>query len=135
MDSKSALRQTRQGESMMVVRNSNEIPTRKVQLPDIDDIPEGKAKRVEIEGLRIAVTRINGEIYAVGDMCTHANYALSDGPVDTEELTIECWKHGAQFCLKTGEAISLPATRPITTYQLETIQTSVFIHLPEKGSV
>ena len=119
---------------MMAVRNSNETPTRKVQLLDIEEIPEGKAKRVEIEGSRIAVTRINGEIYAVGDMCTHANYALSEGPIDTEELTIECWKHGAQFCLKTGEAISLPATRPIMTYQLETIQTSVFIHLPEKGS-
>tara|TARA_Y100000817_G_C16730812_1_gene487907 strand:- start:133 stop:495 length:363 start_codon:yes stop_codon:yes gene_type:complete len=119
---------------MMVVRNSNETSTRKVQLLDIDDIPEGKAKRVEIEGLRIAVTRINEDIYAVGDMCTHANYALSDGPIDTEELTIECWKHGAQFCLKTGEAISLPATRPITAYQLETTQTSLFIHLPEKGS-
>tara|TARA_B100000427_G_C15145319_1_gene436288 strand:+ start:170 stop:532 length:363 start_codon:yes stop_codon:yes gene_type:complete len=119
---------------MMVVSDSNETSTHKVQLLDIGDIPEGKAKRVEIEGLRIAVTRINGDIYAVGDMCTHANYALSDGPIDTEELTIECWKHGAQFCLKTGEAISLPATRPIMTYQLETIQTSVFIHLPEKGS-
>lgn len=134
MDFKSTFRQTRYRESMMVVRNSNETSTRKVQLLDIDDIPEGKAKRVEIEGLRIAVTRINEDIYAVGDMCTHANYALSDGPIDTEELTIECWKHGAQFCLKTGEAISLPATRPVTAYQLETTQTSVFIHLPEKGS-
>ena len=134
MDSKSPLRQTKSGESMMAVQNSNETPTRKVQLLDLEEIPEGKAKRVEIEGTRIAVTRINGEIYAVGDMCTHANYALSEGPVDTEELTIECWKHGAQFCLKTGEAISLPATRPIMAYQLEIIQTSVFIHLPEKGS-
>ncbi|MBB32931.1 MAG: non-heme iron oxygenase ferredoxin subunit [Acidimicrobiaceae bacterium] len=134
MDFKFTFRQTRYRESMMVVRNSNETSTRKVQLLDIDDIPEGKAKRVEIEGLRIAVTRINEDIYAVGDMCTHANYALSDGPIDTEELTIECWKHGAQFCLKTGEAISLPATRPITAYQLETTQTSLFIHLPEKGS-
>jgi len=119
---------------MMVVSDSNETSTHKVQLLDIDDIPEGKTKRVEIEGLRIAVTRINGDIYAVGDRCTHANYALPDGPIDTEELTIECWKHGVQFCLKTGEAISLPATKPITSYQLETIQTSVFIHLPEKGS-
>jgi len=134
MDSQSPLRQAKSGESMMVVRNNNETPTRKVQLLDVEEIPEGKAKRVEIEGSRIAVTRINGEIYAVGDMCTHANYALSEGPVDTEELTIECWKHGAQFCLKTGEAISLPAIRPIISYQLETIQTSVFIHLPEKGS-
>ena len=133
MDSQSPLRQAKSGESMMVVRNNNETPTRKVQLLDVEEIPEGKAKRVEIEGLRIAVTQINGEIYAVGDMCTHANYALSEGPVDTEELTIECWKHGAQFCLKTGEAISLPATRPIKTYQLETVQTSVLIHLPEKG--
>ena len=134
MDSKSPLRQTKSGKSMMAVRNSNETTTRKVQLLDVAEVPDGKAKRVEIEGSCIAVTRINGEIYAVGDMCTHANYALSEGPIDTEELTIECWKHGAQFCLKTGEAISLPATRPIMTYQLETIQTSVFIHLPEKGS-
>ena len=69
MDFKSTFRQTRYRESMMVVRNSNETSTRKVQLLDIDDIPEGKAKRVEIEGLRIAVTRINEDIYAVGDTC------------------------------------------------------------------
>jgi len=42
----------------------------------------------------------------VSDMCTHANYSLSDGPLNAQNLTIECWKHGAQFCLSTGAALT-----------------------------
>ncbi|MFL2992911.1 MAG: hypothetical protein CBC37_06050 [Acidimicrobiaceae bacterium TMED77] len=119
---------------MMVLQNKNEALSRKIQLIPLKDVHEGKAKRVEIEGLRIAVTYINGSVYAFSDMCTHANYALSEGPIHAEDLTIECWKHGAQFCLKTGQAISLPATRPMNTYQVEVIDGDVYVHLPQEGS-
>ena len=54
--------------------------------------------------------------YAIGDTCTHADISLSEGEVDADECTIECWKHGSAFSLSTGEPESLPATRPVPVY-------------------
>tara|TARA_B100000029_G_scaffold487334_1_gene542763 strand:+ start:916 stop:1278 length:363 start_codon:yes stop_codon:yes gene_type:complete len=120
---------------MMGEQRQDKNPMSKIRILDLKEVPEGKAKRVEVGSLRIAVTRIGDELYAVGDMCTHANYALSEGPVDTDDITIECWKHGAQFCLETGEPISLPATRAVPTYQIESDDQSVYVLLPDKGQI
>ena len=64
------------------------------------------------------MVRIDDHVYAIGDTCTHQNVSLSEGEVDPEERTIECWKHGSQFSLETGEALSLPATRPEPVYDV-----------------
>jgi 3-phenylpropionate/trans-cinnamate dioxygenase ferredoxin subunit len=83
-----------------------------------DDIEPGTARRFEVEGHRIAVIRIGDDFYAIGDTCTHAEYSLAEGDIDTEERTVECWKHGALFDLATGEALTLPATRPTPVYDI-----------------
>ena len=75
---------------------------------------------------------LSKDVYVVSDMCTHANYSLSDGPLHPENLTIECWKHGAQFCLSTGAALTLPATRALDTFPTEVHGENVYIHLPKK---
>ena len=83
-----------------------------------DDIAPGEAKRFEIDGHKIAIIRIGDDFYALGDTCSHANFSLSEGEVDPEECTIECWKHGSLFDVRTGEALTLPATRPVPTYDV-----------------
>lgn len=83
-----------------------------------DDIAPGTAKRFEVAGHKIAIVRIGDDFYALGDTCSHANYSLSEGEVDDEECTIECWKHGSLFDVRTGEALTLPATRPVPTYDV-----------------
>jgi 3-phenylpropionate/trans-cinnamate dioxygenase ferredoxin subunit len=62
--------------------------------------------------------RIDDDFYAMGDTWTHADYTLAEGEVDSEEQTVECWKHGALFSLETGEALTLPATRPTPVYEV-----------------
>ena len=57
-----------------------------------------------------------GVLYAVGDVCSHEYFHLSDGEVDVDELTIECPKHGSTFSLETGAPRSLPAILPVRTY-------------------
>ncbi|HEX7096903.1 MAG TPA: non-heme iron oxygenase ferredoxin subunit [Acidimicrobiales bacterium] len=89
-----------------------------VTLGRADEIEPGTAKRFDVEGHRIAIVRIDDDFYAIGDTCSHANYSLSEGEVDCEERTIECWKHGSLFDLKSGEALTLPATRPVPTYDV-----------------
>ena len=100
----------------------------------VSELENMEATRIEIDDLKLSVSKIDESIYVVSDMCTHANYSLSDGPLHPENLIIECWKHGAQFCLSTGAALTLPATRPLDTFPTEVHGENVYIHLPRKGN-
>jgi 3-phenylpropionate/trans-cinnamate dioxygenase ferredoxin subunit len=82
------------------------------------DVAEGTALRVVVDGVPVCLTRCQGQLHAVGDVCTHQDISLSEGEVDVDECTIECWKHGSAFSLTTGEPLSLPATRPVPVYEV-----------------
>ena len=71
---------------------------------------------VEAAGRRIAVARVGGEVYAFADNCSHRDFPLSVGVVDTEACTVTCEWHGAAFDLRTGEPTCGPAFRPIPVY-------------------
>ena len=94
----------------------------KITLCQLDELDDGEARRFDVEasGLvhRVAVIRLGDDLYALGDTCSHADYSLAEGEVDAEEGTIECWKHGSLFSLETGEAETLPATRPVPVYDV-----------------
>jgi 3-phenylpropionate/trans-cinnamate dioxygenase ferredoxin subunit len=81
-----------------------------------DDLASGEARRFDVGGHRIALVRVDDRFFAIGDRCTHADISLSEGEVDVDECSIECWKHGSAFSLETGEPESLPATRPVPVY-------------------
>jgi 3-phenylpropionate/trans-cinnamate dioxygenase ferredoxin component len=82
----------------------------------LDEVAPGTARRVEVDGHRIALIRCDDDVYAIGDRCTHADISLSEGEVMCDEREIECWKHGSTFSLVTGEPQSLPATKPVPIY-------------------
>jgi len=88
----------------------------RLRLGALADLPEGRGLRVEIGEHRIAVFRIGEEVYAIGDRCTHAEASLSEGEVF--DLEVECPRHGSAFDLVTGAPVSLPATRPVPTYDV-----------------
>jgi 3-phenylpropionate/trans-cinnamate dioxygenase ferredoxin subunit len=90
----------------------------KVTLCPVHELAPGSARRFDVGDHHIAVVRIGDDVYAIGDVCTHQNISLAEGEVDEEERTIECWKHGSAFSLETGEAITLPATRPEPVYDV-----------------
>lgn len=81
----------------------------------IDDVPLA----VKVDGEPVAVVRTEGRVYAVRDVCSHAEVALSDG--DVYDTTIECWLHGSCFDLRTGEPTSLPATEPVPVYPVRVV--------------
>lgn len=92
----------------------------RIALCPLEELGDGEARRFDVEsgGLvhRVVVIRLGDDLYALGDTCSHADYSLAEGEVDPEEGTIECWKHGSLFSLETGEAETLPATRPVPVY-------------------
>lgn len=91
----------------------------------IDDVEDASAVRVVIGNVPIAVVRSNGEFYAIHDVCSHANVALSEGEV--EDQTIECWMHGSRFDLVTGRPTGLPATKPVPVYPVKIDGDDVYI--------
>jgi len=83
----------------------------------VDDVADGSAIRVMIGDVPVAIVRSDGEVYAIHDVCSHANVALSEGEVDDQ--TIECWLHGSRFDLVTGRPTGLPATQPVPVYPVK----------------
>jgi 3-phenylpropionate/trans-cinnamate dioxygenase ferredoxin component len=84
----------------------------------LDELAPNTARRVDIDGVHIAVVRIGDDVYAIGDVCSHQNISLSEGEIHADEKSIECWKHGSEFSLETGEALTLPATKAVPTYEV-----------------
>ena len=79
------------------------------------DLAEGRGASVEIKGQRIAVFNVRGTYCAIGDNCTHAGASLANGAV-VDDCAVECPWHGAQFDLKTGEALTPPAYEKVKSY-------------------
>jgi 3-phenylpropionate/trans-cinnamate dioxygenase ferredoxin subunit len=96
-----------------------------VRVCAVSDVPDSGAIRVEINGTPLAIVRSNGEVYAIYDICSHAEVSLSEGEV--EDTTIECWLHGSRFDLLTGAALGLPATQPVPVYPTKIDGDDVFV--------
>ncbi len=93
------------------------------------DLTPGKPQKVTLGGKDVCVVRVNEEVFAVADICSHAEASLSEGEVSGEK--IECWLHGAEFNLRTGEAMTPPATEPLEVYEVKRDGDSVTIQ--ERG--
>ena len=93
-------------------------------------LPEGRGVLIEAGTHRIALFRIGDEVHAIGDRCSHAEASLSEGDLYDEE--IECPRHGASFDVRTGEALSLPATKPVPVYPTKTEDGDVYLLLGDR---
>jgi 3-phenylpropionate/trans-cinnamate dioxygenase ferredoxin subunit len=100
-----------------------------VRLAALADLPDGGVERFEVGGHVLSLVRLGDDVYALGDRCSHADVSLAGGEVDATECTLECPKHGSEFDLRTGKPLSLPATRPVPTYDVRVIDGDVVVHL------
>jgi len=96
----------------------------------LDDLVPGTARKVEVDGHLVALVRIEDDVYAIGDTCSHANVSLSEGEVLPQDREIECWKHGSTFSLLTGEPQTLPATQPVPVYEARVEDGQIVVVVP-----
>lgn len=95
-----------------------------------DQLPVGERVFVEIEGLSIVVFNIAGELFAIADVCSH-----DDGPVgegDIEGFAITCPRHGAQFDVRSGQVLQMPAVVDIPAYPVRVIDGMIQVGIPRK---
>ncbi|MFV0373859.1 bifunctional 3-phenylpropionate/cinnamic acid dioxygenase ferredoxin subunit [Microbacterium sp.] len=84
------------------------------------DVPEGEAIKIDAAALGtvddIAIFNDDGDFFALDDTCSHEEASLSDGWI--ENGVVECPLHSGKFCLKSGEVLSMPATRDVACHRL-----------------
>jgi len=79
----------------------------------VAEIAPGGYRVVDIDDALVAVFNIDGEFYAIEDVCTHDYETLTGGCIEGDEII--CPRHGARFNIKTGEALTPPAYEPVST--------------------
>lgn len=92
------------------------------ELPD-----EGAVLGVEVGGRKVALARVDGEVYAFADNCSHRDFPLSVGEVDAAACTVTCEWHGAAFDIRTGEPTCGPAFKPIPVYGVRVDANEVWV--------
>ncbi|HAW52043.1 MAG TPA: biphenyl 2,3-dioxygenase [Flavobacteriales bacterium] len=87
------------------------------EIASVEDLPVGERLFVDIGDLPLVIFNIAGQLFAIGDVCTHDDGPLGDG--DLEDYNVVCPRHGAEFDLRTGKAVSMPAVVDIPAYPVK----------------
>lgn len=91
------------------------------------ELPPGGKQLAEIDGRPIAIVNVDGQFFAIDDVCTHDGGPLAEG--ELEGCEIRCPRHGARFDVRTGKALCFPAFEPVTTHQVEVRGDEVYVAL------
>ncbi|CAN5674171.1 non-heme iron oxygenase ferredoxin subunit [soil metagenome] len=100
------------------------------KLTAIGDLAPGEVKQYTVEGRPVALCNVDGEFHAFEDICTHQFAHLTEG--EFEGQVIKCPLHGATFDVKTGEAKTLPAVKPVPKHEVKVEGGNVYVALNPK---
>jgi 3-phenylpropionate/trans-cinnamate dioxygenase ferredoxin subunit len=81
-----------------------------------DDLQPGTHRVVDLDGAQVAVFNLDGQYYAIEDVCTHDGGILTGGSIEGDQIV--CPRHGARFCIRTGEALAPPAFEPTAVFSV-----------------
>lgn len=96
----------------------------------LEELPSGASKVVVHGELSIAVFNADGALYAIEDRCTHDDGPLAEGEFDPDECVVACPRHGAEFDIRDGRALTLPAYIPVDTFTVEVLDGRVCLSVP-----
>lgn len=85
-----------------------------VRVAPADEIAPGQWRVVDVDGAQVIVFNLDGEFHALEDVCTHDGGQLTGGRIEGDQ--IECPRHGARFCIRTGDALTAPAYEPVAKF-------------------
>jgi len=94
----------------------------------LSELPDEGVIGIQLGTVPVAIIRAEGEIYAMHDVCSHEEVALSEGEIYNH--TVECWLHGSCFDVRSGKPTGPPATEPVATYPVRIDGDDVYVALP-----
>ena len=100
----------------------------KVKVTTYNEVPEGGIKKVQAEDKDVAVYKVEGQIYATANVCTHEGCFIDENN-EVRGDVVECTCHGSQFNIKNGEVLLPPAIEPIQSYKTEVIGEDVYVEV------
>jgi 3-phenylpropionate/trans-cinnamate dioxygenase ferredoxin component len=98
-----------------------------VPVAKVTDVSDPGRVLVEVEDRLLVLIRVGGEFFALDDVCTHDGGPLGEGKLD--DRTIACPRHGAKFDVRTGRALTMPATKPTVAHDVKVIGDDVCVKL------
>jgi nitrite reductase/ring-hydroxylating ferredoxin subunit len=99
-----------------------------IRVAKVGDVEPGGVIKADAGGRALALYNLDGTYYATDEICSHAHASLAEGFVVDD--CIECPLHGAMFSIKTGAALSAPATEPIATYPVRVEGEDLLVGVP-----
>ncbi|HQU43614.1 MAG TPA: non-heme iron oxygenase ferredoxin subunit [Pirellulales bacterium] len=95
----------------------------------LSEIPDPGRIVVEVDDQLVVVLHVGGELFAIDDVCTHDGGPLGEG--ELADHTIACPRHGAKFDIRTGAALTMPATRPTKVHDVKVAGGEIFVRINE----
>jgi 3-phenylpropionate/trans-cinnamate dioxygenase ferredoxin component len=97
------------------------------KVASVSDVQPDTARVVTVGNKDIVVCNVDGELYAIDNVCTHDLGPLGEGTLVGDR--IECPRHGALFDVRTGKAVTLPAIYPVQTYPVRVTDGTVEVEI------
>ena len=101
-----------------------------VEIAPASELPNGERLFVELGDKPVVIFNIAGQFFAIGDVCTHDDGPLGDGIL--ESFNIVCPRHGAEFDIRTGQAMQMPAVVDIPAYPVKVMNGFIQVGLPKE---
>lgn len=95
------------------------------KVAELGEIPPGGKKLLDLDGRAVALFNVDGNFYAIDDVCTHDGGPLAEGELEGAE--IRCPRHGARFDVRTGKALCFPAFEPVETLAVEVRDDAIYV--------
>ncbi len=105
-------------------------------MPELDvcpaeELPPGEVRIVQAGPISVGVYNLDGEYHAIEDRCSHDDGPLCEGDWDEDLCRVICPRHGSQFDLATGRALTLPAYLPVEVFPVRVVDGVVRVELPD----
>ena len=100
-----------------------------VKVAQVDDLPDPGKVILPVDDRLVVLLRQGQEFYCIDDVCTHAGGTLGDG--ELVDCQLSCPRHGAKFDIRTGEALTMPATENTLAHEVKVDGTDVLVRLSE----
>lgn len=101
-----------------------------VEIAPASELPNGGRLFVDLGDKPIVIFNIAGQFFAIGDVCTHDDGPLGDGIL--EGFNIVCPRHGAEFDVRTGKVVQMPAVVDIPAYPVQVRDGVIFVGVPKE---
>jgi 3-phenylpropionate/trans-cinnamate dioxygenase ferredoxin subunit len=101
-----------------------------LEIAPASELPNGERLFVEIEGKPVVIFNIGGQFFSIADVCSHDDGPVGEGRLEGYNIT--CPRHGAQFDIRTGKVIQMPAVVDIPAYPVKVVDGMILLGIPKE---